>query len=322
MTDEGNKSKIMPYTVTNTLAAVILTALVFMTAIYLSDDLGEFVRDALNLSARIIIPSIFPFILLTDIIMPYVSFEGFRRLNRAFEKLFKISAEAIPSLICGMLCGFPIGAKMAEEYYRCGILTNDERERLWVISSCASPAYVISAVGVTMRGSVRDGIILYISMISSAFICGIILKRKEDKTSISRFIIRQKYSFVNSVKSASLVCINAAAFISTFGIVIGLIKMVIKNEVILGVASSLLELGNASKILADSVVIPPVLSLSLTSFAISFSGLSVIFQTLAIQNQESKINTGLYVRRKLLQGIISSLITYIIFSFTLLADRI
>ena len=123
------------------------------------------------------------------------------------------------------------------------------------------------------------------------------------------------------MKSASLVCINAAAFISTFGIVIGLIKMVIKNEVILGVVSSLLELGNASMILADCTVIPPILSLSLTSFAISFSGLSVIFQTLAIQNQESKINTGQYVRRKLLEGVLSSLITYIIFSFTLLADR-
>ena len=82
MTDEGNKSKIMPYTVTNTLAAVILTALVFMTAIYLSDDLGEFVRDALNLSARIIIHSR----ALEDLLVRLRSFLNYRQ--RQYPRLF------------------------------------------------------------------------------------------------------------------------------------------------------------------------------------------------------------------------------------------
>ena len=68
----------------------IMCAVVFMTAIYLSDDLGGYVEDALLLSVKVIIPSVFPFLILTDLISPYLRFEAIGPLSRLFERTFKI----------------------------------------------------------------------------------------------------------------------------------------------------------------------------------------------------------------------------------------
>lgn len=295
------------------LLSMMLTAAVFMIAIYLSDDLGGYVKDSLMLSARVIIPSIFPFLILTDMITPYLCFEVISPLKKAFEGTFKISGGAIPIFFCGILCGFPIGAKMAYDAYRRGTLSRDECDRLTIFSNNASAGYIISAVGVSIRGSVRDGVILYISMLLSSIAVGWLLGTRKSKSELSDFNIEQKNSFTESVKHAASVSINVCAFISTFGIFVGLTRSVVKNELLSALLIAPLEIGSASLYLANSEVYSPLFSIALTSFAISFSGLSVIFQTLAIRDRTDKTDLKLHVIGKLMQGIISSFITIIIY---------
>lgn len=313
MTSEVKYDKIKFKSAKSILLSAILTAAVFMAAIYLSDDLGGYVEDALLLSVRVIIPSIFPFLLLTDVISPYLHFEVIKPLSSLFERVFKINGSAIPIFICGVLCGFPIGAKMAYDAYRRGALSRDECERLMAFTNNAGPSYIISAVGVSIRGSVKDGIILYISMILGSVATGMIVGIKKRKSELYELNIEQKRSFVDIVKSSAIISINVCAFISTFGIFVGLIKSVIKNDVISAIFISLLEIGNASIYLANEGGISPLLSLVMTSFAISFSGLSVICQTLSIQENECRIDTRSYVTRKLIQGVISALLTLLIY---------
>ena len=295
------------------LISTVLTAAVFMAAIYLSDELGGYVEDALLLSVKIIIPSLFPFLILTDLIMPHLRFDIFPPAGRIFERVFKINGGAISVFICGIVCGFPIGAKLAYDAYRRGAISRDECERLMAFSNNAGPSYVISAVGASVRGSVSDGIIIYLSMVASSILTGMIIGAKSKKSELFELNLEQKYSFIDSIKNAARISINVTAFICTFGIFVGLTKTVIKNEVLRAVSISLLEIGNAAVYLAGSSDLPRLFTLTLTSFSISFSGLSVILQTLSIQEKESVANAKLYVSRKLMQGVISSVITVIIY---------
>ena len=300
----------------NILLSVILTTAVFMAAIYLSDDLSGYVEEALLLSARVIIPSVFPFLILTEIISPHLHFEAVKPIFTLFERVFKINGTAIPIFVCGVLCGFPIGAKMAYDAYRRGALSRDECERLMAFASNAGPSYVISAVGATARGSVIDGIILYISMIAGSVITGVVIGIGKRKSALSKLNIEQKRSFVDIVKSSATISINICAFICTFGIFIGLAKIIFPNKAFRAILISVLEVGNASVYLANEGGISPFLSLLVTSFAISFSGLSVIFQTLSIQDRDDRIDTGTYLTRKVIQGVISALVTMIIYLIT------
>ena len=316
MTSQAKRNETKFGTARSILLSAILTAAVFMSAIYLSDELGGYVEDALLLSVRIIIPSIFPFLVLTDIITPYLRFEIITPLRTLFEKTFKINGTAIPIYMCGILCGFPIGAKMAYDAYRRGCLSRDECERLMAFANNAGPGYVISAVGASIRGSVKEGVLLYLSMVASSAITGFIVGINRDKSEYKTFNIEQKYNFIESVRSAAVISINVCAFISTFGIFVGLTKTIIRNEYLSALFVSVLEMGNAALYLASPDLFSPLISLILTSFAISFSGLSVIFQTLSIQEKGVRIDAKAYVTRKLLQGIIAAILTtlfYILF---------
>ena len=150
------------------LVSVGFTAIIFLAAILLSDELAEYVAKGLSISARVIIPSIFPFLILSDLAVRYIHLERVGFLRRIFERLFRINGAALPVFVCGALCGFPVGARLAILMYDDGKISKCECERLIAFSNNASPGYVICAVGVGMLGNLHDGILLYAAMILSS----------------------------------------------------------------------------------------------------------------------------------------------------------
>ena len=292
--------------------SVILTALIFVVAIYLSDELSEYVKEALLLSVKVIIPSVFPFLILTDVVARYIHLESLHHARLAFEKIFKINGSALSVYICGLLCGFPVGARLALSCYENGKISKDECERLMAFSNNASPGYVICAVGIGMRESVSDGVILYVSMILSSILTGFLFGIKRNYSVKADIISWQKYSFVNSIKSAAEICLNMTAFITAFGILSGILELFIKNETILTFLLSTLEIGNATLHLSDLCNFSFDISLVLSSFAISFSGLCVFCQTFSLVDSKDKISAKRYLAMKLVQGVFAMGFTMIL----------
>ncbi len=295
--------------------SIILTALIFVVAIYLSDELSEYVKEALLLSVKIIIPSVFPFLILTDVIARYIHLESLHHARLAFERIFKINGSALSVYICGLLCGFPVGARLALSCYESGKISKDECERLMAFSNNASPGYVICAVGIGMRESISDGVILYASMILSSILTGFLFGLKRNYSLKADIISWQKYSFVNSIKSAAEICLNMTAFITAFGILSGILELFIKNEAILTCLLSTLEIGNATLHLSDLCNFSFDISLALSSFAISFSGLCVFFQTFSLVDSKDKISAKRYLVIKLVQGLFAMGFTLILNCF-------
>ena len=77
------------------------------------------VEEALSLCARSVIPSLFPFLVISSLLLAM----GFGDLTASvlsglMEPLFRIGGPGSAALVLGLLGGYPIGAKTAGELYQ------------------------------------------------------------------------------------------------------------------------------------------------------------------------------------------------------------
>ena len=160
------------------LISLCLLAATVLFAILISSECAEYVMEGMELAVRCVIPSSFPFMVISDLYVAYGRPEKIRLIKNAFTHLFGIGNAGIAPFICGNVGGFPIGAKLCSDAYESGILSINEAERLMPLSNNPSLAFVIGGVGIGMYGNIRIGILLYISILIATVICGILTKPK------------------------------------------------------------------------------------------------------------------------------------------------
>lgn len=309
MTNLNNDTAKRPFTlkIKNKLALLSALLLLFLSILF-APDILNYVKEGLYLCFNVIIGSVFPFMILTDIIVATTHFERITWLRKSFEFLFRINGCAISAFIMGIFCGFPIGVKVSVDLYKSGYISKEECERLIGFSNNTGPAFIISGIGLGMRGSIKDGVILYASMIFSAAICGLILGRNKNSSCKKAAAANTYYDFSASVKSSAINTLYVCAFIVFFSIVCGILKSAIKNNLIYSLIIPFIEISNSAKSLSSCSYITQNIEMFLTSFAISFSGISVHMQAKSfILGTDISMKT--YYKTKLLQGAISALIT-------------
>ena len=290
---------------------MLLVFLIFIFSLYFGGELKAGAIYGIKLSLFNIIPTLFPFFILADIWNStlYVSDENL--IARGFGRLLNISNEGLNVFLIGSLCGFPLGAKATACKYNDELLSKREVEQLTSTCNNPSAAFVISGIGAGLLGSIKTGILLYLSVLISAIIVGYIFKGKKKNVTFSGLKARQRFDLIKSISDAGLTRISVSSYVIFFSAIIGLSKSLIKNKVALTIISALLELGSASSIIQENASLLGPAFLPLLSFALSFSGLSVFFQVFSIlPTFVSKKN---YLLIKLLQGLISATITHLFY---------
>ena len=289
-----------------TLAALALTLLL---TLLLSEEISDSVRGALELCAGVIVPSVFPFIILSDILYYLVDFSGMRGVGRAFERLFKINRAGLYPFVLGILCGFPLGVKCASELYKDGRISKDECERLIGFCNNTGPAFLVGGIGVGLRGSIFDGAALYLSTVISAIAVGIIFSRgataSADKMGMEA---RARFSVTASVKSAGTGCLNICSYLTFFACIAGIARAVLGEGIPYLCIIPFLEVGGAADILSKSPLLGSTASLALSAFAVGFSGFSVHLQALSYLS-DTNVGVGRYFIMKLIQGLIAAALT-------------
>ena len=284
-------------------------------ALFLSGRLAEGVREGLRFSAEVIAPALFPSMLFSDLLISFCDFEKLPFLPRRFSRFFGVSPIGIAPFLIGLICGFPLGVKCAVDLYRSGAIRKKEAERLIGFCNNTGPAFLIAGIGIGLRGSASDGFLLFSAVFLSALAVGRIGREKQDYFSDNVFIQRQKYSFVRSVRSAGENLIGVFSFVTVFSVIADLLGDLLgtRFSFLLIPLLPLLEVGNAAKFLAQSEALPPLLSLSLTGFAVGFSGLSVHAQAMFFL-AGTDLSTRGYYKRKFLQGAFAAGISFALFS--------
>ena len=297
-------------------AKIISVSLLLLTlgfGLTASAEAAEYVKEGMKLAVGCVIPSSFPFMIISDLYAIYGRPENIPLIGALIRGLLGIPSAGLSAFICGNVGGFPIGAKMCADAYSAGALTKEDAERLMPLSNNPSSAFVIGGVGAGMWKDLRIGFILLVSVILSTALCGTITRGIVSKKIIYDNNIRQNYSFVDSVKRSGTSCIGIISFISIFSVLLGIIKKRVKYAPLLYVIFTLSEVTNATSSFSNTGTFPMQIRLSLTAFSLGFGGLCVGLQSAYFASM-SGLSMKKYYAIKLLEGIVSASIAPLLFS--------
>lgn len=131
---------------------------------------AEAARNALRVCATSVIPSLFPFFVLSKLLLSGSFTVPFP--NRLAEKCFGVSGPCLSAFCVSLLGGYPAGAAAVVELYKNGTVTKQDAERALCFCNNSGPAFFLSLIGGTVLHSAALGSALYIIHVISAVLCG------------------------------------------------------------------------------------------------------------------------------------------------------
>lgn len=107
--------------------------------------------------------------------------------------------------IMGIICGYPIGAKITADFKLHGICTQEECERLISFTNNSSPLFIIGTVGIGLFKDSKTGILLFLTHILSCITVGILFRWwKKEKSKNKKGIHSSIYSCSSSNSNINL----------------------------------------------------------------------------------------------------------------------
>lgn len=301
--------------------------LVLGALIVFSGQVQHSARNALILCAETIIPSLFPFFVLS-ILLNRLGFPAAlgRLLRRLAGSLFGVSGAGASALIIGLTGGYPMGASYIADMCVCGRIDREEGQRLLAFCNNSGPAFIIGAVGVGAFGSSDTGLILYGVHIISAVLTGMIFTGERKNLTVSPALTDESdldSAFPDSVKNAVISVLNVCGFVVSFSVLAVLMDSMgyfsrlcllmgsvtgLGSDFIRALFTGLLELGNGAGALRYLPLTPA--SLSLAAFLLGFGSISVHCQTAAVISR-AKLKGTLHFAGRLSMAIISAVLAYV-----------
>lgn len=164
------------------LTAILLALLLYLLLFPAEALLGA--REGLLLWYRSVLPVLFPFMLLCGILMrfdlpgrllPYIA--------RPFHFLFGSSAYGAFAILCGFLCGFPMGAKVTRDLLSQNKISREEAWHLYGFVNNLSPSFILSFMAADQMRQPSWGGLFLLNILGSALIYGCLSARRLRRTS-------------------------------------------------------------------------------------------------------------------------------------------
>lgn len=283
-----------------------------------SDAAIRHMKAGLELCAKTVIPSLFPFMIMSELLVSSGLGELFGKLfSSPMKKLFGLSGGGSSAAFLGSLCGFPIGAKTAISLYDKGVISKTETEHLMTFSNNPSSAFLINAVGISLFGNRRIGILIYFSVLLASFIIGFLARFFISGSTVSeasRIACKKEPSspitlFTSSVSGATAGMLTVCAYVLFFSVISGCISDILESrfalpDTVSAITFGILEMsGGVSRASAVSNLTAAVI---LTSLISGWSGFSVHFQIISLCAGRD-ISFKPYFIAKAFQGLLSAI---------------
>ncbi len=302
----------------------------------------------------IVLPSLLPFFVGAEMLigLGVVRFIG-ALLEPIMRPLFNVPGEGSFAFAMSVTSGYPVGVKVVSRLRQEGTITLGEAQRMAAFCSTSGPLFILGAVGVGMFESSQVGIALALCHYLAAILVGLIFRfyrhrdfSPQNRASDNRYLktalrqlraSRQKRQPLgtlmgNAVKEAINTILVVGGFIIVFSVVIrilqltGLISFFSKILLFLfsslnfdisvysGLITGFFEITMGSKLISEIAHVSLLAKLTATSFIIAWSGFSIHAQSFSILNQ-TDIKSSIYVLSKLLHGLLSALLMYLLYPF-------
>lgn len=266
---------------------------------------------ALTLCAGTVIPSLFPFLVISSLLIALGFGEWLApNFSGLMTPLFRLPGQASGPLLLGLVGGYPIGAQSAAEFYQQGLLTKDEAERLLTFCNNSNPIFLISVLGSGVFGSVRAGVWLWLIHLLSALLTGLLFRghktpaRRGTVRPVSCRAVSLPAAVVSSVRSAANGMLSVCAFVTLFYVLIS--PLAGRGGLLSTALVGLVELFSLTPLLT-----PDVPGFVLAAACAGWGGLSVLCQTAAVLD-----GTGLRLAPcicgKVIQSLLSGLLALLV----------
>ncbi len=311
---------------------VFVLMLFIAISLLVNKELAISSYQALLLFACTVLPSLFPYFVITATISKLnLTNKLAEKLSPFSKKIFAVNGKVFFAFLISLLSGYPIGAKMVSDLKKNNLIDEKQSARASVLCSTSSPMFLISTVGMLMFNNTLFGFLLYLSHVFSviifSFIFSLFNRDKEVYDKIN-FLSKNENLFYDAIFNSVLSILTVGGIIVVFYIMTDIFayynlllpftkvldKIFNNTDLANGVVFGLFECTKGLKHMAKSGV--SLFTLPLSSFLATFSGFSIIMQCVC-HLKSGKIKIAPYLISKVLCAILSFFIG-LIFSFIFL----
>ena len=306
------------------LTAILFALGAFLLLILYPQWAAEGAKARLSVCGGIILPSLFPFMvlgnLMSEIGLPSAVGRFLSPLTRRF---FGVSGVGASAFFMGITGGYPLGAITVARLYTSGQIGRTEASRLLRFCDNTGPAFIVSVAGSLIFKSTAAGFFLYGIHVFSALLAGLIQRGPAAPHTLTPAPCKSSdffTAFTESVKSAAFTCVSVCGFVVFFSALTGLLDSVGILSSLAGKMShglgtelhfsrslliGLLELGSGMGSLQGLSLNSA--NLALCAFILGWGGISVRCQA-ASAIKESGLPVAANLFGKLFHGLLSALL--------------
>lgn len=153
----------------------ILTTCIFLAMLFSSKAVFDGAAGGLLLWFRVVLPTLFPFMMISALLLRTGGLTVISRTaGSIFRNIFATSGHGSYAVLCGFLCGYPMGAKSAADLIRNGKITEREGAYLLSFNNNTSPVFIMNYIVWKMLGQEQlllpTMLILYLVPVLISFI--------------------------------------------------------------------------------------------------------------------------------------------------------
>ncbi len=279
--------------------------------IVFSDIAAHSALNGIKLCGGVLIPTLFPTMVLTGIAIRSGVFNTLSRIgDKIFTPLFGICGKYIVSLFIGILGSAPTGA-MAVKNLASEKESDGEKASALLLSSVVSFGFIYSVVGINILQNSRRGVALFFFQIISVMLTATFLRPK--KTLILKAKMASMKSekistaVAASIRDAAINMLSVCGSVIFFSALSGIFVSLPIGENVKLFICPFLELASGLQYISGRF--PPDITFMLAASAIGWSGLSMIFQSLSVS--EGKISSHKYILGRAVSALICPFLAFI-----------
>lgn len=277
-------------------------------------------REGLLLWFRTVLPTLFPFMVITGLLTGSSALEAISSLlHPVTGALFQISPTSSLAVLTGFFCGYPMGARTSVSLVKSGYISEKEGEYLLSFCNNTSPMFVISYVCMQTLKRKDLALISLMILVSSSVICSFIFRNFYGRTSTPRAskIMADLSSKPETMLELLDDCITESCegivkiggYIIVCSIALALLKEIpCRNLIWCNLILPSIEITAGISMLANSRFFFPI-RYALMMALISFGGICAVFQTRCM-TAKTDFSMARYITEKLITALVTSLLSF------------
>lgn len=263
-----------------------------------------------------IFPTLFPFFILSDLLINYGFIEIVSKYFSPLMKLFKIKSECAFIFVLSIFSGFPSNSKYTKELYDKGIINEYEATKVLLFTHFSNPLFILGTL--TLFLNKRLALIILICHYLGNIIVGIIFRNYHPSLNSNKVNNKKELnnkSFIeiltNSIVKTIDTLLLLLGIITTFLVITTIIDSNLNfPDIIQYILNGIIEMTQGLKYVS-MLNININLKAVISTFFLSFGGICIHVQVKSIL-KGTNIKYLPYLFARIIHGVVSSLLVLII----------